>query len=368
MVSPDKTQRTRWLSTQVKHPRELSLPATPRTDIRGSYLVRYGVVTLVCLLALAFIANVIAPRISAGAPFSGQILLGFNERYGAASSSHSGIDVGWGANLPLYAPTSGTISYVGKVPAAAGVGKNVTAITITTVEGYQVTLNPFAGTTLKKGDGVTKGQIMGTLSDEGDPSSAEPHVHLSLRIEGKYRDPSGLIEAVLGKPMPTSVRTNGNTTGDGWVPTPRSVPAPALAPVAVPTPSKSAQPQPETSLLPQAAGEAVAPATQGIHIPQERRALPESDALAKASTPSPVLPISASSLTSAAKGDADESLSGESGTPAGYRTLSTSQWMAVLYSLGIAIPCAGVGLITVGRKIGIRVPQITHLFAAREEK
>ena len=119
------------------------------------------------------------------------ILLGFKERYGADNKLHYGIDVYAEKGTELYAPVSGTISFVGRVPGSAGL--NVTALTITTEVGHQISINPFATTKVKVGDVVEKGQTLGTVSDVGDPSSAESHFHLSLREKGAYKDPTHLL-------------------------------------------------------------------------------------------------------------------------------------------------------------------------------
>jgi len=177
----------------------------------------------------------------------GEIILGFNERYGPSNTNHSGVDVALTKDSLLYAPVAGTISYLGKVPAAARSG-SVTAVTITTTEGYQVTLNPFAQTSIVHGQAVVKGQLIGTLSDTGDPSSKESHVHISLRIEGVYHDPSSLIGAVLDPLIPATITKTSQKPKDAIGPlalsptpcpstVPASTPAPTPLPVSIPEPA-----------------------------------------------------------------------------------------------------------------------------------
>jgi len=119
------------------------------------------------------------------------ILLGFKERYGDTNKQHLGIDVYAKEGSEVRAPAGGTISFVGRVPGSAGL--NVTALTITTEDGQQISVNPFATTKMKRGDSVVKGQVLGTVSAVGDPSSPESHFHLSLRVNGVYRDPTHLL-------------------------------------------------------------------------------------------------------------------------------------------------------------------------------
>jgi|GEM_PF-2308899 len=128
---------------------------------------------------------------SQSVPKETRILLGFKERYGPENRQHLGIDVYAERDANFHAPVSGEISFVGRVPGSAGL--NVTALTITTEAGHQVSINPFSSTKVKKGDSISKGQLLGTISDVGDPSSAESHFHLSLREGGVYKDPTHLL-------------------------------------------------------------------------------------------------------------------------------------------------------------------------------
>jgi len=140
-------------------------------------------------------------------PSNVKILLGFKERYGEDNKLHYGIDVYSKKDTELYAPVEGVISFAGRVPGSAGL--NVTALTITTKEGHQVSINPFASTKLQRGDSVILGQMLGTVSDVGDPSSSESHFHLSLREGGIYKDPTHLLMETI-----TSSKENNNGSND----------------------------------------------------------------------------------------------------------------------------------------------------------
>ena len=172
---------------------------------------------------------------SQSAPKEVQILLGFKERYGPENKQHLGIDVFAAKGANFHAPVSGTISFVGRVPGSAGL--NVTALTITTDAGHQVSINPFASTQVKKGDSVNKGQVLGAISDVGDPSSPESHFHLSLREGGVYKDPTHLLFAgILGSGTDDK---NEPSTQHPAVVAPDSLPANSSS-------SAAAQPQPQT--------------------------------------------------------------------------------------------------------------------------
>jgi hypothetical protein len=74
---------------------------------------------------------------------------------------------------------------------------NVIALTITNDLGHQVSINPFSDISFEHGDVIKKGQLLGKISDIGDPSSAETHFHLSLREKGIYKDPTHLLIGVI---------------------------------------------------------------------------------------------------------------------------------------------------------------------------
>jgi hypothetical protein len=130
---------------------------------------------------------------AAGSP--ARVILGFKAQYGSEKKQHLGVDVAWEEGATLYAPVNGSVSFLGRVPGSAGL--NVLALTITTSDGRQVSLNPLADSMVAKGDHITKGEAVGHLSAVGDPSSQSCHVHVSLRVAGIYRDPSGLLDLAL---------------------------------------------------------------------------------------------------------------------------------------------------------------------------
>jgi len=169
-----------------------------------------------------------------------KILLGFKERYGKDNKLHYGIDVYAKKGTELYAPVEGIISFAGRVPGSAGL--NVTALTITTKEGHQVSINPFASTKVQRGDAITHGQVLGTVSDVGDPSSPESHFHLSLREGGVYRDPTRLLmEDVI-----TSGGSEKNSTSAPSVAV--SAPPSSAAGSTAPEKSMSSQTQAQTQV------------------------------------------------------------------------------------------------------------------------
>lgn len=197
---------------------------------------------LILLLSAATFPVVKSPELayaSKSLPANVHILLGFKERYGEANKQHLGIDVYAAKGAELHAPIEGIVSFVGRVPGSAGL--NVTALTISTTEGQQISINPFASVSVKKGDKVEKGQILGIVSDVGDPSSPESHFHLSLRVGGVYRDPTHLLfEDIFdakenGKPPEVAQGTLKPINNK-----PSVNPAPAPSPVSVSAPAQAA--------------------------------------------------------------------------------------------------------------------------------
>jgi len=352
---------------KTSHVVSYRIPRRPKLFIVKQLLILLG-----CLLSLFIIANVIVPQMSGASSFSGQILLGFNERYGPSNTNHLGVDIAWEAGSSLYAPATGTISYVGKVPAAAGTGKNVTAVTIRTDEGHQITLNPFASTSLKKDDTISKGQVMGTLSDTGDPSSIESHVHLSLRVDGIYRNPSHLIESVLGSATSPPTATASQPPVAGNTPEkPRVSPEPAQ-PSFIQEPSlQSAQLRAEgVGVQLQNHIYTVPTPTPLIHETFAEEGILSNKSLEPSYQPttpaviSEIPGVGASELKAALVADANKTSEASFSLS---NTLTKSQFAAILYAIGIIAPCALIGVVTIMKKIGLSPPPVMHLFAAREE-
>jgi len=310
---------------------------------------------------LCVVLGVLEPPSARAGTFSGQILLGFTEVYGNGTR-HSGVDVAWDPGSNIYAPVSGTISYVGRVPAAASSGQTVTAVTITTEEGHLVSLNPLATTAISRGDVITKGQPLGTLSAFGDPSSDEPHVHLSLRVGGVYRDPSHLIEETLG------VVAGTLPPSSAYVP-----PAGTTLPVAQAELSVAPAPAANTVSVP---GAATAYATESVRAGTAASAMVGNEAFMPQMSASRLARFEQAGVgVSTSAGMASYAYPSRaavtSRTPSLWQQLSTGQLAGILYACGVLIPCLAVGALVIGRKMGIRIPEIAqfrHAFAHREGK
>ena len=116
----------------------------------------------------------------------------FGSLYGPQSHQHLGIDVLAADGTSVYAPVKGTVSFFGKVPKADG--RQVFALTIKTADSSLVSLSPLESDGFKKEDPIAQGQKLGIISPSGDPSLAQSHLHMSLRVNKRYVDPSKLVQ------------------------------------------------------------------------------------------------------------------------------------------------------------------------------
>jgi hypothetical protein len=171
-------------------------------------------------------------------PVSGAILTRYGVRYetSAGSSTHRGLDLGAPEGAAVVAAADGIVTFAGLVPADGG-GRS-TAVTITTPSGLLVTVSPLLAPSVGKGEHVVAGDELGTLAGAGDASTAQPHVHLSVRVDGTYIDPEPMLAAI----QPESAPEPASQPRPAAPQQPAPAPAPALAPAAAAQPVSSAQP------------------------------------------------------------------------------------------------------------------------------
>ncbi|MDI6713350.1 MAG: M23 family metallopeptidase [Anaerosomatales bacterium] len=127
-----------------------------------------------------------------GSPVPGAVLVRFGERYGSdRPRTHCGLDLAGTPGEPVRAPCDGEVVFAGLIPADGG--GRVVAVTIQPEEGLAVTVSPLEASVVRKGDAVQRGATIGALAPSGDASSAQPHVHLSVRRDGRYVDPEPML-------------------------------------------------------------------------------------------------------------------------------------------------------------------------------
>lgn len=139
---------------------------------------------------------------------SGSVLLAFGARYEASGESrtHSGVDLAGSAGERVSAPVAGKVTFAGRIPGADGV--SLLACTIETADGSRVTLMPLESLEARSGAAVEAGEGVGTLAASGDGSSAQAHLHLSLRRGTLYVDPASLLAAAPAAPREPQAEPN----------------------------------------------------------------------------------------------------------------------------------------------------------------
>ena len=140
------------------------------------------------LLLAAFAALLIAP--SAGAwtwPTAGAVLqpFDFDPAHPYAAGQHRGVDLAGDPGSTVVAPVAGTVTFAGTVPTS---GKS---LTISTADGYDVTLTHLGSLAVAKGATVAEGDGAGTIGPSGDAELPQAYVHLGVRIAS---DPQGYVD------------------------------------------------------------------------------------------------------------------------------------------------------------------------------
>lgn len=170
----------------------------------------------------------------------------FHETYSAGASSyvHSGIDIPASAGSQILVPAAGTVRFTGNVPSGdsrVGAGasqKTMRAVSVELPDSRVVTLMPFLDVCVAAGDWVDEGAALGTLAVSGDPSSAEPHLHVGLKRGRAYIDPMSLFGVEAQSEKDESVSAEEAAAVSGAAPrvvapeSAASVSAPAQAPAA----------------------------------------------------------------------------------------------------------------------------------------
>ena len=121
----------------------------------------------------------------------------FDPAHPYAAGQHRGLDVGAGAGAVVVAPAAGAVTFSGTVPSS---GKS---LTITTPDGFAVTLTHLGTITVAEGSTVVEGDSVGTVGPSGEPEFAQPYLHLGIRVAAEpqgYLDPLTLLPAVGSAP------------------------------------------------------------------------------------------------------------------------------------------------------------------------
>jgi hypothetical protein len=190
------------------------------------------------LLAAVLAALVLAPAGAAWTwPATGAVLepFLFDPAHPYAAGQHRGIAIAGDPAASVLAPAAGTVTYAGTVPSS---GKSVT---ITTPDGYAVTLTHLGSIVVARGALVAEGDGVGTIAETGDAEIPQPYVHVGVRIAAQpqgYLDPLTFLPARV--PAPTALVPP--VVVDLPAPPPAAEPAPAPVAAPVPDPAPSAGP------------------------------------------------------------------------------------------------------------------------------
>ena len=117
------------------------------------------------LLAAVLAALLLTPAAQAWTwPASGAVLqpFGFDPAHPYAAGQHRGLAIGGDPGAAVSAPAAGTVTFAGTVPSS---GRSVT---ITTADGYAVTLTQLGSIAVAKGATVAEGDAVGTVAAGGE--------------------------------------------------------------------------------------------------------------------------------------------------------------------------------------------------------
>jgi murein DD-endopeptidase MepM/ murein hydrolase activator NlpD len=131
------------------------------------------------LLVAVLAALLVAPVARAWTwPVGGPVLqpFSFDPAHPYAAGEHRGIDIAATAEEEVLAPAAGTVTFSGTVP---GSGR---ALTITTDDGFAVTLTHLGSIEIGTGATVAEGQAVGAVGPSGDAEVDGPYLHLGIRV------------------------------------------------------------------------------------------------------------------------------------------------------------------------------------------
>jgi hypothetical protein len=183
--------------------------------------------------AIVAALSVPAPALGWSWPVHGSVLTFFSFDYAHpyTAGQHRGIDIGAPTGTGVEAPVSGSVAFAGSVPV------NGKVVTIATPDGYSVTLVHLGSYSVRRGETVSEGSIVGSVGPSGGSELPVPFVHLGVRLAA---DPQGYLDplSLLPPQAPPAPPDPGPT------PDPAPAPDPAPSPGGGPVPPVAAPPPP----------------------------------------------------------------------------------------------------------------------------
>ena len=152
---------------------------------------------LLIIFSILFIPSLKPYQISANErkpliyPLKGEILVHFNEEYTDEETGethrHCGIDISGEKGDKVVASAPGKVFYVGYTPTG---GKTISIVHLLGVKTTYLNLQDYH---VSVGQEVKRGQIIGTIGAEDDPSSEEIHLHFGVIVNNHYVDPEKIL-------------------------------------------------------------------------------------------------------------------------------------------------------------------------------
>lgn len=176
----------------------------PGMRLRLSLVCQTLLLLILCLLVFGSPTARVAYAASPLGSSQASVSVKFHAKYNAGRSAyvHSGIDLPAAVGAKVYAPCKGRVSFVGRVPSGDSVtgssakgsaSATMLAISLKLDDGKTLTLMPIDASNVAKGESVAQGEALGTLAASGDRSSSATHLHMGLKQNGVYHDPSYLL-------------------------------------------------------------------------------------------------------------------------------------------------------------------------------
>ncbi len=127
-------------------------------------------------------------------PARGDVLIPFvaaQGRYGAGG--HAGIDISLARGSEVRSSADGTVSFAGNTPVGI-------CVSVIHDGGFKTTYVSLASATVKRGQELRCGQVLGTSDGSKDRSSSSPHLHFGIYLNGVAIDPIPLLQGGLLDP------------------------------------------------------------------------------------------------------------------------------------------------------------------------
>jgi murein DD-endopeptidase MepM/ murein hydrolase activator NlpD len=150
--------------------------------VGGVALILFGTPVITSPTAKAVTENFIRP-------VRGKTILRFGVSYLDATGrarGHHGIDINGSEGTAVTASGSGKVVFAGSTPYG-------TCVSIIHPGAIKTTYLPLSTRTVRVGDAVKTGQVVGYIGGAADPSGKQSHLHMGAIFAGEYIDPESLF-------------------------------------------------------------------------------------------------------------------------------------------------------------------------------